>query len=76
LLDNVFGAICAEARLATALLPNGSGCALLYGLRQCGVNAGDRVFLHSWQYVTIRIEGDADLAVPKALAGNLRMDAS
>src|SRR5262249_3412274 len=60
---------------ATALLPNALAALLLYGDLQRIVNERGAVCLHVRQHVRGSIEGDADLAVAQALAGDLGMHA-
>jgi hypothetical protein len=48
---------------------------LFLGCSECAVNDSGRVLLHAGQHVRIKIERDADLGVPEALAGDLGVNA-
>jgi hypothetical protein len=60
--------------VATLLLPNRFGAPVYYVL-QVAVNASGCVLLHPRHNVRIKVQGDSDLGVPEALAGDLGMDA-
>ena len=45
----------------------------VYSLSRRKVNAGGSIGLHSWQNVTIEVEGYSDLCMPESLTGDLRM---
>ena len=45
----------------------------VYSLARREVNAGGSISLHSWQNVTIEVEGYSDPRMPEPLTGNLRM---
>src|SRR5262245_10145268 len=45
----------------------------VYSLSRREVNAGGSISLHSWQNVTIEVEGYSHLRMPEPITGNLRM---
>jgi len=45
----------------------------VYSFSRRQVNAGGSIGLHSWQNVTIEVEGYSDLCMPESLTGDLRM---
>ena len=55
------------------MLPNALDRPLLYDRLERVVNKRGGVRLHVWQHVAVEVERDANLAVAKALAGDLWM---